>query len=133
MKLAFTQLYYDPDWLSVVKETQPYETRDRNARPLPDHLTISDGTKAFVAKLVEEKGDGIQGIPIPENFKAIAPLYFGFNTDTYDGTVAVERGNNQIDAYLSMLGLEHRITVPCVESGKEESKEDPNALDIDCD
>ena len=32
-----------------------------------------------------------------------------------------------------MLGLEHRITVPLEESGKEESKEDPNALDIDCD
>lgn len=117
----------------MVRETQQLETRDRKPLPLPDHLTISEETKQVVEKLVKERGDGIRGIPIPENFQQIAPLYFGFSTDGYDGTVAVERGNNQTDAYLEMLGLEHRITVPLEESGKEESKEDPNALDIDCD
>ena len=126
-------MYYDADWLSVVRETHRLETRERRALPLPDHLTVSEETKSFVEKLVKEKGDGIHGIPIPENFQPIAPFYFGFSTDTYDGTVAVERGNNQTDAYLEMLGLEHTVTVPCRESGKEESKEDPNALDIDCD
>ena len=117
----------------MVRETHRYETRERKALPLPSRLTVSEETKAFVEKLVKEKGDGVRSIPIPENYRPIAPFYFGFNTDTYDGTVAVERGNNQTDAYLEMLGLEHRITVPFEESGKEESKEDPNALDIDCD
>lgn len=126
-------MYYDADWLSVVKESHRFETRERKALSLPSHLTVSEETKAFVEKLVKEKGDGIRSIPIPENFQAIAPFYFGFNTDTYDGTVAVERGNNQTDAYLEMLGLDHRITVPFEKSGMEESKEDPNALDIDCD
>ena len=117
----------------IVKEAQAFLSTSFKA-VTPSSLPISQETRAFVEDLVGKTGNA-QGVAIPKNFVQTAPLYFGSTIDYYNGTPAVRRGNNQTDAFLSMLGLSHVLTIP-YEPEKMEQKEeseagDPNALDLD--
>ena len=141
-------MYYDKDWLAIVKESHRYESTSANRVVLPAQLQVSEHTQAFItAKMEELRGpEGPEGpgcIPIPENFIHTAPFYTGKETDSFNGTPAIRRGNNQTDEYLAMLGLEHVITIPYTVQRQEQrqeeeqkreqnqKEEDPNVLDID--
>lgn len=127
----------------IVKEAQSHLSTSINAIA-PASLSISEETRRFVEELFSH-AESEQGLPIPTNFIPIAPFYYGTTVDKYNGTIAVRRGNNQTDAYLSMLGLSHVVTIPyepqnsseeADANGKEcqmeeEDAKDPNALDID--
>lgn len=134
-----------------MKDSHLYESTSANRVVVPSRLQVTEESKAFVTAKMEEQWKRVDDrlprrekcLPIPENFIHTAPLYHGKNTDLYDGTIAVRRGNNQTDAYLEMLGLEHTITIPFESQAEErkevsggdekgeEKEEDPNALDID--
>lgn len=117
----------------IVKEAQAYLSTSYKA-VTPSSLPISLETRAFVEDLFA-KAANAQGVAIPRNFVPTAPLYFGSTVDYYNGTPAVRRGNNQTDAFLSMLGLSHVLTIPYeperIEPMKEENEGDPNAVDLD--
>ena len=121
-----------------MKESHRYESTSVNRVVLPAQLQVSEHTQAFItSKMKKLEGmEGMEGcIPIPENFIHTAPFYTGKETDSFDGTMAVRRGNNQTDDYLTMLELEHVITIPYStqkqKEKQEEKEEDPNVLDID--
>ena len=83
------------DWLAIVKESHRYESTSANRVVLPARLQISEQTQAFFTTKMEEL-EGMGGrIPIPENFIHTAPFYVGKETDSFDGTMAIPRGNNQ--------------------------------------
>ena len=130
------QIYYDPDWLMLVKEAQAFLSPSLQA-PLPAALPISQDTREFVERLAA-RATSPQGCAVPSNFVPTAPFYYGTTNDGYDGSVPIRRGNNQTDAYLAMLDLPHVITVPYEPEATGTSEEDggadrqdPNALDID--
>lgn len=53
-------LYYDPLWLAIVKESHHYVSSSTNRVMLPAHLTVSQETLDFVKAVVEEGGGDMQ-------------------------------------------------------------------------
>lgn len=67
------------------------------------------------------------------NFQVTAPTYEGSRSDGYDcayNSLGCCRGNNQMDAYLSMLDLPHVITIPYTPQ-EPDNQNDPNAISLD--
>ena len=128
-----------------MKESHRYESTSANRVVLPTQLQVSEHTQAFITTKMEElrgleslesleSPESPEGcIPIPENFVHTAPFCAGKEIDSFNGTLAIRRGNNQTDEYLAMLGLEHVVTIPYTVQRQEQkqNQEDPNALDID--
>ena len=122
-----------------MKESHRYESTSANRVVLPTQLQVSEHTQTFITTKMEElrgleSPESPEGcIPIPENFVHTAPFYAGKEIDSFNGTPAIRRGNNQTDEYLAMLGLEHVVTIPYTVQRQEQkqNQEDPNALDID--
>ena len=48
-------LYYDPQWLAIVKESHHYVSSSTNRVMLPAHLTVSQEARDFVKSVVEEE------------------------------------------------------------------------------
>lgn len=53
-------LYYDPLWLAIVKESHHYVSSSTNRVMLPAHLAVSQETLDFVKSVVEEGGGDMQ-------------------------------------------------------------------------
>ena len=124
-------------------QSHALESTSLNRVVLPDRVVISDATNEAVRQLLEREGGDLirmplmkdlklDGLCVKQNFLQTAPIYYGESTDEHVHTLAVRRGNNQTDAYLEMLGLEHRVTIPYVPATSVETEIDANALDIDC-
>ena len=114
-------MYYDPEWLAIVIEAQSSLTTAFNSPAIPDRFTPSEQTEKLIRQ-IEKDGK----LRIDRSFTRTAESYTGKNSDEYDGTLAVARGNDQTDAYLEMLQLNHVVTIPFTQSAV-----DPNALDLD--
>ena len=126
-------MYYDPEWLEIVKESHRYESTSPNRVILPEKIEIQPSTMIFITELVNKEGGTMDhGFAVPANFVQTAPIYYGSSSDSYDGTVAVRRGNDQTDRFLSLLGMQHTITIPSEAIQRNETN-DPNELDLDDD
>ena len=121
----------------IVKEAQRFLSTSMKLVVLPELLDISQSTREWVQAVVQQKKkDDKHGIPVPLNFAQIAPTYCGSPNDGYIGAEAVRRGNNQTDEFLSLLGLNHVITIPLNISIQTEQtvgieEKDPDVIDID--
>lgn len=132
-------LEYDAEWLAIVKKTHHLLVRERNAPKLPAGTDFSS-TDEELAKIRQRLMDRYSSLAIPNNFAVTAKFYRPtrpFHQRDLRG-VSVQRldGNPQTDAFLELLGLQHRVTMPYKPSGKEGTPTeavtvDDNEIDLD--
>eukprot|EP00985_Skeletonema_marinoi_P009294 scaffold4321_cov131-Skeletonema_marinoi.AAC.2 len=108
-------LEYDTQWLSVLSQTHEWTQRTRS----PVNLANGNAsvTKEQIHHLEEslkarsKERDEVNPLAIPRNFSmTVRPYDSSSPRQSYNAPSQI--GNPQTDAFLSMLGLSHRITVP---------------------
>ena len=124
------RLEYDLEWLTVLRETSHLENPRRSRTVLPESIvSISEDQ----VQLTKQQLGGCLEIP-ESSFVQTVPAHQGlpFPVPPVLPDPLPMMGNPQTDQLLSMLGLNHTITVPYSPSASTESsllKGDSDALD----
>ena len=108
-------LEYDLQWLSILKRTHHWTQRTRNHVNLVNEVVSLN--KEQIDQLEDSLKDASLGKHVANPFAV--PLNFSVTVRPFDPSspnhhcnAPPQLGNPQTDQFLSMLGLDHRITVP---------------------
>eukprot|EP00980_Cylindrotheca_fusiformis_P028690 scaffold22638_cov138-Cylindrotheca_fusiformis.AAC.2 len=131
------RLEYDPEWLAIVRKTSHLTSTKKRRVKVPSERTRAskDEIDWVVRRITKENGD----LRIPDNFCQTVPFQ---SHPMFDGQQRLRpfplMGNPQTDRILSILEMEHTITVPFDTSQtlwnatqSAESIADENEIDID--
>lgn len=130
-----SRLEYDPEWLAIVRKTYHLTSaaRKRNGVPSETINLLDDDIDWVVQKFTEENGD----LTIPDGCCQTVPIH---SHSMFRGelTPFPLMGNPQTDNLLSLLELQHTITIPfdssqvlCSTTPGAKIIEDENEIDID--
>jgi lariat debranching enzyme len=140
MPKAEARLEYDLEWLAILRKTHHLTCTQRRRVQVPSDLTVVSpyDMEWILERLKTRQPD--TPLAIPENFCATVP---GYSHPVFRGNPPPLplMGNPQMDELLSLLELEHRLTVPYdenqltidspVQVGEVDAGTDDNEIDID--
>jgi hypothetical protein len=103
------RLEYDPEWLAIVRKTHRMTCVQKKIVHMPEETIIVSDEEInwIVERLVERQND----LKIPENFARTVPIYSDSMFQGYCRPFQ-RMGNPQTDELLSILEMDHSITVP---------------------
>lgn len=129
---SIPKFQYDLEWLTVLRKTHHLTMNSKNRVQLPLHampasVEDKDETLNLMKSYYSVDDENDQKIlDVPSSFVMTAPAYPDGLLQHGDGQMI---GNPQTDAFLSMLGLKHIITLPYCKM-KDQTLNDDNEIDL---